>query len=983
MRLLPNALTGHILMLSTAALLLPAVVHGQRPAAPPATAPTAAPTTDAAAVAGATGTAALAGATDAAAVAGATGTAALAGATDAAAVAGVAPASARPLELAEYARWRAVQGATLAADGQWVAWTYTQLRRDDALHVRHIDSGREHVVERASRPVFSDDGRWVAYAVSPPVREIEKLEADKKPVPRRAEVMDLQTGEKVGWDNVASFHFARGSSHLAVKKNRPEPRPKHDGADLIVRDLRSGRDELIGSVGWHAFNRPGSLLAFAIDAADMDGNGVHLMDLRTGSRRVLDNARQKYAQLAWSEGGTALAALRGADADTLTHRENTLLAFTALDGRQPRRSEVAPGGADLPAGQVISERTALSWNEAGDRVVFGVRAQERKVKPEESWQKASDVNVFHWNDDRIQTVQARQAEADRNRADRAVLHIPARRVVMLTDSTLRGVTFGRDGRWAVAWDDRAFVSDWEESRADYYRIDMNTGARTPILREQMRTLGMSPDGSRYLYWKDEHVWAYELATDRHVNLTARAPVSFVNAEWDYLSTKPPYGVAGYTKDGRGVVLEHRYDLWYVPFDGRAPRVLTNGVGSEHEIRLRYVRTDPEERFIDLSRPLLLSAFGQWTKQSGWYELRNGRLQQLVYSDHLYGGLQKAERADRVIFTRQDWREFPDLQVASTSFAQPVRLTDANPQQAEYAWGRRILFDYTNRDGVKLQGTLAIPDGWQPGERLPMLVRFYEKMSQNLHVHPVPRYGSAPQAAEFVSRGYLYMEPDVHFRGGSSHSDMLECVEAAVARVVELGYADPARVGLHGHSYSGGGASYIATRSNAFAAIVAGAAPINLVGEFNIIFRSSGQNNHQYDIYGQGRYGSNPYDSFDMYWNQSPIAHVRTMDTPLLYMHGDDDQIVEYLQGLEFYNALRFNRKPVVFLSYPGEGHGLGKLENQLDYQRRMNEFYGHFLKGEPVPAWWQHGERYIDKSRRTPIPVNVEPAAPATAAGGN
>jgi hypothetical protein len=75
-----------------------------------------------------------------------------------------------------------------------------------------------------------------------------------------------------------------------------------------------------------------------------------------------------------------------------------------------------------------------------------------------------------------------------------------------------------------------------------------------------------------------------------------------------------------------------------------------------------------------------------------------------------------------------------------------------------------------------------------------------------------------------------------------------------------------------------------------------------------------------------------------------------MDTPLLYMHGDNDQIVEYNQGMEFYNALRFNRKPVIFLSYPGEGHSLSKLENQLDYQLRMAQFYGHYLKGEPRAA---------------------------------
>jgi acetyl esterase/lipase len=104
-----------------------------------------------------------------------------------------------------------------------------------------------------------------------------------------------------------------------------------------------------------------------------------------------------------------------------------------------------------------------------------------------------------------------------------------------------------------------------------------------------------------------------------------------------------------------------------------------------------------------------------------------------------------------------------------------------------------------------------------------------------------------------------------------------------------------------------------------------------------------------------------------------------MDTPLLYMHGDNDQIVEYNQGMEFYNALRFNGKPVIFLSYPGEGHSLSKLENNLDYQTRMAQFYGHYLKGEPAAEWMIRGERFIDKSKREPIRIRVPNARPAAA----
>jgi dipeptidyl aminopeptidase/acylaminoacyl peptidase len=168
----------------------------------------------------------------------------------------------------------------------------------------------------------------------------------------------------------------------------------------------------------------------------------------------------------------------------------------------------------------------------------------------------------------------------------------------------------------------------------------------------------------------------------------------------------------------------------------------------------------------------------------------------------------------------------------------------------------------------------------------------------------------------------------------------------------------------------------------FAAVVSGAAPIDLTTEFNTLFRGSGQNNQGYDITGQGRYGTDPYTDPDLYYQQSPISGVKTMNTALLQMQGDNDQTVEYLQGVEWYNALRFNKKNVIFLSYPGEDHGLRKIENQVDYETRMGEFFDHYLKGAPAPSWMTQGERFVDKDKRPPLHITVEkkPARPAPVA---
>jgi hypothetical protein len=329
-------------------------------------------------------------------------------------------------------------------------------------------------------------------------------------------------------------------------------------------------------------------------------------------------------------------------------------------------------------------------------------------------------------------------------------------------------------------------------------------------------------------------------------------------------------------------------LWLLPLDGSAPRNLTNGAGTKNEIRFRYVRTEPPEPpgpgvpggpggggrgggaaprwTIDLSKPVTLSAYGEYTKKAGFYELASGQLKELVYEDAFFGNPTKAAKADRFLYTRETFAEFPDLRVSGPDFKDSRKISDANPQQAEYLWGRRILFDFKNKDGVRLQGILALPDDSKPGEKRPMIVTFYEKNSQNLNRYSAPSYlssmGSSPIQA--VSEGYITMLPDIHFRTGASHSDMLECVEAATRKVIEMGYVDPKRIGVHGHSYGGEGAAFIGTRSRLFAAVGMGAGVTDLFFDFNQnwgwsyqVMTGTGANQPDYYLYNQGREGVSP------------------------------------------------------------------------------------------------------------------------------
>ncbi|MDC0160664.1 prolyl oligopeptidase family serine peptidase [Gemmatimonadales bacterium] len=879
--------------------------------------------------------------------------------------AGAQSSAKRPLEIADYRLWRQIDGEQISDDGRWVTWSYAKVRMDDTLVVANIESGTRHKIARASDAVISSDGKWIGYMLSPPFLEIEEMERNDDEISYQAGLLNLESGESWVWDDAYDFGFSVNSSHFWLEKTQTQKGADHDGTGLILRNLAEDYEELIGSVWELAMNEDGTHLAYTVDGEESDGNGLYLIDLSNGARRGLDNSKARYSNLIWSNDGQSIAVLRGEVPDGYMERKNSLLTFSDIGaGRTPQRKEFGPQIDGLQNDWVLSEKDPMAFNEDSSILIIATKAQEEEL---EAWGEEglplADVNIWHWEDARIQSEQQSQLSQDQSQTYSAALHLQEGMLVHLADEQMRDIQITKDGRWGIGRDAQAYVSDWKPDYADYHRIDTGTGDRIPILAQQLRTLGLSPDSKHFLYWKDEHVWDYNIREDHHVNLTEHAPVDFTDQQFDRFGERPPYGLAGFTSDSSGIVLYDRYDAWYQPYNAEPAVNLTGNVGTQRGIRLRVVETDATAETINLSEAILFKAYGEWTKEEGFFQLDGGDLKELTWEARRFSYPLKATDEDRYLFTVQTWQDFPDLWVSNGNFSDRQRISTANPQQTEFLWGSRILFDYALSDGTPLQGTLAIPEAFTEGEKLPMVVRFYEKYSQDLHLYPTPIFRHQPNFAGLVSNGYLLMQPDVHFRIGSSHSDMLEAVEAATQKVIDMGYADPDAVGLSGHSYSGGGSAYIATRSKMFAAIAHGAAPINLVSEFNQLFVGSGQNNHSYDIYGQGRYATNPYDDFDLYWRESPISGVETMDTPVLYLHGESDPTVNWEQGLEWYNALRFLEKPVIWLSYPDEGHGLRKLQNRIDFQYRLQDFFGHHLLGQPAPGWMTDGVPQTDKER--------------------
>jgi len=916
------------------------------------------------------------------------------------------------LNLPDYGRWNRITSTGLSADGKWMSYAYQPNEGDATLFVKQLDGDKVFTIPIGSAPAaaadgggggrggagggvqFSDDSRFIVYYVNPPEpaggrggagggrggrggAPAAGATAGAARAVRRLEVLDLTSGDKFPVPNAASFKFSKGSAWLAVRLNKAPADTAFKGADLVLRDLKSASTRNVGNVNLYEFDDSGRMLAYTVDAAGHFGNGVYLMNLAAGETRELNSSALEYDQLAWSDEGGNLAVFRGEKSREMKQRENVLLAWTGV-GTPNAKPFVLDAAKDASLkGMVVSEYSAPRWSKDGARVFIGIKEQEPEIAAADSLK--ANVDVWHWKDPEPQTVQIVRLQQERRATLPAAYNIATQKVVRLGDDGMRGATPTPNGRWAIGRNDVAYRGsvEWGASRADMYRVNTETGERTLIDKTLSRTMGTSPDSKWFLYLKDKKVRAFNLETGKITDVDAGPAKSFINEDDDHPYELPVWGVAGWAKDGGSVLLYDKFDVWQLSLTGGKPVNLTAGVGRAQQIQFRVVRLGAgggrggrgggggrggaaagEDDGLDLSKPLLLSAYGDRTKKSGYWQVTAGQAPKpLLYADKEIGGVQKAENADRVLFTEQTFSEFPDFWVSDPNFAAPRKVTDANPILKEYAWGSKVLIDFTNSKGKKLQGTLTLPAGYQPGKKYPMLVYFYEIMSNTHHNFSMPTFDDRPQMSTYASNGYMVFQPDVVYEIGKPGSSAVDCVTSGVKKVIELGYADPKHIGLQGHSWGGYQSSYIVTQTDMFAAVVTGAPPTNLISFYDELYKQTGTVQQGIMEVGQVRMGANvtPWNSHDLYEQQSPVFNVTKIKTPFMILQGTADGAVDWDQGLEFFNAARRNGKEVIFLSYPNEPHHLAIKENQKDFQIRMKQYFDHYLMGAPAPAWMTDG----------------------------
>jgi dipeptidyl aminopeptidase/acylaminoacyl peptidase len=919
----------------------------------------------------------------------------------------------RPIEIADVASWKRVQQAVASSDGAYFAYRLTPNEGDGEVIVRRLSDNKELKFPAGEAAAFSplsfsEDSRWLAFTVYPTAKEMRRLRKERKPVVTKVALINLATEKKTEFEKIRRFSFAgERSDWIALHRSGDSPAPampgpagaaaaggasaqpdRASGTDLLLYELSTGNQLNVGNVSEFAFNKSGDHLVFIIDAAEKSGNGIQLRNMATGAVVPLDSDKANYRSLNWNEEGTAFAALKGVEDKRYEEKLYSVVAFTNL-AAGPRKTLYDPkDDPGFPADMTVSPNRPPAWTDDLRAMLFGIHNVKKKkdadkagddkkdgdTKPDvraamiEAMKRDEpdkpDLVVWHHKDRRLQSMQQVQENMDKNFSYLATYLVDDKKFMRLADDTVRQMTPAPKHKYAIGFDNSAYelAGNLEGVRyQDIYVIDLKTGARKLAVKKSRNYYGPSPDGTHLLYYDDGHFFTYDMQSGQTYNVTQKVPSVFYNTEDDHNIVKPPRFPVGWTKDGVSVLLSDGWDIWNVPVHGGQATNLTAGVGKRDQVRFRgRYRLDPEEKGIDLSKPLYVNVYGEWTKKSAIARVENGKVSNPYWEDAAYGtSMIKAKNADKYFFTRETYNEFPDYYVADATLKNGVKITDANPQQKNFLWSKGSkLLDYTSAKGDKLQAALHLPANYEPGKSYPTIVYIYEKLSQGLNGYTPLSVGGFNKSL-YTSQGYAVLMPDIVYKMNDPGMSAVWCVLPALEAAIKTGVVDRSRVAIHGHSWGGYQTAFLITQSDAFKAAIAGAPLTNMISMYSLIYWNTGSANQPIFESSQGRFTTGYSDNLEAYARNSPVYHAKNVKTPLMILHNDKDGAVDFTQGIEYFNTLRRLGKSVVMLQYKGENHGLAKLENRKDYSTRMLEFFDHHLKGKPAPAWLQDGVPHL------------------------
>ncbi|MBK9257365.1 MAG: S9 family peptidase [Saprospiraceae bacterium] len=887
-----------------------------------------------------------------------------------------------------YSEWNKIKNTAISDTGNTVIYTLEREFGNKVLKIYNTISDSTFSFDRASEPALDRGGDFVLFRRGLDADSLKQLKRKKTPAEKLPSdslyvyqisndtlfyIPSIESFKTpVEYGGFVAFQIKATEEVADSIKTKPKSDKKKEpkSYDLIIKDLNSHWADTIINVTEYLFCEEGKKLAAHSTGKDSTVMaGVFVINLDTKIKTTVLDSKSKISQLNFDKYGDQLAFYVETDTTSGKSKSQDLYLWTAFRDSTVKIAD--NNGAFLPADWLMNKNKKPEFSENGRRLFFGISPKPLEKDTSLLDDEIVNVEVWHHNDPKIHTQQETLMELELKRTYKAYID--------LADSTFMAVenehfnqsmiSLKGDGRYALLLSDTAYQKQktWDITTIkDIFLKDLSSGRDKIIATGQAGSPQFSP-GGQYVFWYDQKdtLWkAYHIANEKLIELTPTSLGTFYDELNDVPAAPDSYGFAGWTEGDEQIIIYDRYDLWMVnPQSPDVARKVTDG--RKDKMRHRYIKLNKKEDFISRDTLALLRAFNEIDKSEAYVslDLRFGEMIQL------YGGpfslslnITKATSNNNIIFTYQNFQTFPDLQLTDLTFQEVKRVSDANPQQADYTWGSGSLFSWTNYNGNKNDGMLFFPPDFNPENKYPLIVNFYERSSDDLNRHRAPEaHRSTINYTYYTNKGYVIFNPDIHYTIGYPGQSAYDAVMSGVDALLEYGYIDTARMALQGHSWGGYQIAHILTKTNRFKCAESGAPVVNMISAYGGIRWESGLSRmFQYEM-AQSRIGESLWDNPILYLENSPIFSMYNVNTPVLILHNDADGAVPWYQGIEYYMALRRLGKECWLLNYNGEPHWPVKWQNRLDFNIRMEQFFDHYLLDKPMPLWMKEGISPIEK----------------------
>lgn len=868
----------------------------------------------------------------------------------------------KSLTIDDLVTWQRITDREISDNGKWVACKMEPWEGDATVYLYAAQGQETATFSPADKFAFSASSGYLVVTQTPgksTVDSLKVLKTKEDKMPMNTLVIYSVAGKKETIDSLKTFKLADEADWIAYQRGRKD-------STLYVRSLDGSKTFQFPTVTDFQFAKKSGMLYYT-SAAEGEA-GIFTLNPEKGSPALIKEGKGVFKQTTFDEKGERLAFLYCADKDS----SYKALSLWLSEHNAPAKEIATRGNRAFPAEWVINENGMLQFSKSASRLFFGTSPEPRQKDTTQLAENRPNVQVWSWDEPVQYTVQNYNKEKDLKKSYQAVYNLGNGSIFQLANEELPNIQLGNEGDAPLALLSTSrpysLSSMWEaRTRSDYYTVSLDNGERKQIAQADYGRFRLSPQG-KYAYWygeTDSCWYTIALAEGKQYRLTT--PESF--PAWDEENDVPDYpyahGAAGWTANDQSLLIYDRYDIWKFDPTAATPPINLTENGRKEKLSYRLEQLDKEARFIDLGKPQLLKGFNEATKGYGFY---NARLsapaapKTLLAGNYMLRSINKAKNTDDVIYTMETFQQYPDIHYSTLAFKKSVQLTHGDKQQEGFIWGTAELVSWISLDGRPLEGVVYKPANFDPNKKYPMMVNFYERNSETLYNYRMPEpHRSTIDYHLYNSNEYVIFNPDIRYVDGYPGESCYNCLMPGITMMIAKGYIDEKGIGAQGHSWGGYQVAYLATRTNLFSAIESGAPVVNMFSAYGGIRWGSGMaRSFQYE-HTQSRLGATPWSSPLRYLENSPLFTMDKVQTPILIMHNDADGHVPWYQGIEYFVAMKRLGKPCWLLNYTGEPHWPMHMANRIDFQRRMFQFFNHYLKNDKMPKWMSEGVPAVEQ----------------------